>query len=278
MNKDPLVSIIIPTKNEEHNIIRCLKSIQAQNYKGKIEIIVVDNHSHDKTAQLARTITSHVVIAGPERSRQRNIGAKKAKGTWLLFVDADMELSKIVIYECLNLVENSIFPAAVIINEKSIGITFLGKAIALERNCYQDAVWLQAARFFPKKEFLAIGGYDENLVAGEDWDITLRFREKGYPTIITRKSHVFHHESKATILELFRKELYYVNHIGKYAIKHPFAFSYQGSFFYRGLLWIRSWKRFIQNPFLTLTFLSYKFTVWILWMVKKNSLVLRPRP
>ena len=44
----PLVSIIVTTKNEENNIVHCLKSIRSQNYP-RIEVIVVDNASADNT-------------------------------------------------------------------------------------------------------------------------------------------------------------------------------------------------------------------------------------
>ena len=92
MNSLPLVSIIITTKNEEKNIGRCLKSIKKQACPN-IEIIVVDNNSIDKTKQITKKYTKNVFNKGPERSAQRNFGAQKAKGKYLLFLDADMTLS-----------------------------------------------------------------------------------------------------------------------------------------------------------------------------------------
>lgn len=51
----PLVSVVITTKNEEKNIESCLKSISQQAYAGdKIEMIVVDNNSTDRTREIDR--------------------------------------------------------------------------------------------------------------------------------------------------------------------------------------------------------------------------------
>src|SRR3990167_6811447 len=75
---EPLVSVIVPTYNEQENIGRCLGSILAQNYK-KIEVIIVDNFFIIKTLQIAQKYTSNCFRFGNERSAQRNFGAQKAK-------------------------------------------------------------------------------------------------------------------------------------------------------------------------------------------------------
>lgn len=270
-SKKPTISIIIPTKNEEENILRCLKSIKKQKTNLPIEIILVDNFSSDKTVELAKPYVNHVIIKGSERSAQRNIGALKAKGKWVLFIDADMELGDGVLKECLTIVKDSIVSPIIIVNEKAIGHTFLGKAFALEKNCYQYASWLQAARFFPRTFFLRLGGYDEKLIAGEDWDLTQQFREKGFPLFITLRSHLIHHEAQTNLVDVYKRELYYINHIYSYAKKHPLAFSYQGSFLYRIFIWIRFWPQLMRSPIHAATFLCIKFSVWIIWQWRRRE-------
>ena len=272
MKKNTVVSVIIPTKNEEKNIARCLTSIKKQKCNYSIEIILVDNFSYDKTVELAKPYITKVITAGPERSAQRNIGAKAARGDWLLFLDADMELSPDVIEESLSLTKNRIVTPIITITEKSIGTTFWGKSLALEHNCYQYTFWLQAARFFPKKIFLKVGGYDENLVAGEDWDITERFRDEGLPNLYTKYSYLTHHEPDDSLLKLLKKEMFYIKHIDKYAQKHPLSFSYQGSLLYRMFLWTRHWGELLHQPILTTSFLSYKFLVWLIWQWQRKKL------
>lgn len=272
MSTYPLVSIIITTKNEEQNIVKCLKSIskaslrvKKQNYKGNIETILVDNHSTDNTVKYARKYTSKIVIAGNERSEQRNIGAKLAKGTWLLFLDADMQLESGVVSECINKVLNQ-SNSMVAILQIYRGFNFWGKALALEQNCYgEDINFLTAARFFRKADFLKVKGFNTRLLAGEDWDLTQRLAKKGVKILHLKSQVIYHNESKLSLFELLKKEAYYIKFMDRYAKKHPAEFAKQSSISYRIKIWIKSWKKLITHPILTLAFLFYKGVVWLMW-------------
>ena len=85
-----MLSIIIPTKNEEYYLPKLLESIKRQDYKN-YEIIVADAGSKDKTRDVARKSGCKVVKGGLP-SIGRNNGAKYAKGELLLFLDADTVL------------------------------------------------------------------------------------------------------------------------------------------------------------------------------------------
>ena len=98
----PRVSVIITTRNEERNIEKVLVSVKNQTYKD-IEIIVVDNDSMDKTVEIAKRFTKRVYNKGPERSAQRNLGVEKARGRYVLIVDADMELTSGVVESCVEI-------------------------------------------------------------------------------------------------------------------------------------------------------------------------------
>lgn len=94
--KEPFVSIIVPTFNEENNIVKCLKSLRAQNYSS-FEIILSDGGSQDRTVELAKPFADQIVIENkvPEgwigKNRGCHLGYKKANGEILLFTDADTE-------------------------------------------------------------------------------------------------------------------------------------------------------------------------------------------
>lgn len=83
------ISAIIITKNEEATIQRCLKSVAFAN-----EVIVVDGNSTDNTTKLARELGATVYNnPWPGFGQQKNFGAQRAHGEWLLFIDADEEVS-----------------------------------------------------------------------------------------------------------------------------------------------------------------------------------------
>ncbi len=86
-----LVSIVIPALNEEKNIVSCLKSIRAQKYAGRVELIVVDGRSKDKTVELAKKYADRVLVARkPIIAAGRQKGCMAAKGDILVFSDADV--------------------------------------------------------------------------------------------------------------------------------------------------------------------------------------------
>ncbi len=85
-----LLSIIIPTKNEEEYLPALLKSIKRQTFKN-YEIIIADNNSRDKTKKIARRFGCKITKGGLP-GKARNMGAKSAMGDILLFLDADTEL------------------------------------------------------------------------------------------------------------------------------------------------------------------------------------------
>lgn len=94
MKSLPLVSVIIPTKNEEKNIDRCLESIFRQDYpKDLLEVFVCDNHSQDKTLEIAKKFPVKTLVcdvSDPEVSKM--IGFEKAKGEFFIYFDADIHL------------------------------------------------------------------------------------------------------------------------------------------------------------------------------------------
>jgi len=129
---DKLVSFLIPARNEEKNIEKCLKALLRQDYPNK-EILVLDDNSTDSTYNLASSFISDdlKVFAGkklPSDWLGKNWAclqlAEQAKGDYLLFMDADVELkpdavsSAIQDFEKSNVTLLSIFPTQII---KSFG-------------------------------------------------------------------------------------------------------------------------------------------------------------
>jgi glycosyltransferase involved in cell wall biosynthesis len=221
--QDPIrierVSVIVPTRNSALHLPACLRSIRAQTY-GQIELIVVDNNSDDETLAIAREYADRTLTAGPERSAQRNVGARAASGSYMFFVDSDMVLEQDVVAECLGELRTS-SAEAVVVPEISFGKGFWARCKAFERSFYAGDDTIEAARFFPADVFVEVGGFDEALAAGpEDWDLHERVRKRGRP--IARIPAVIHHnEGRLSLSELMRKKFYYGKGMPAYVRKHP---------------------------------------------------------
>lgn len=99
------ISAIILTKNEEGNIERCLQSLLWCD-----EIIVIDDYSEDSTVRLISQINKKAKIyqrhLDGDFAAQRNFGFAKAASEWVLFVDADEEISKDLAFEIQSQISN----------------------------------------------------------------------------------------------------------------------------------------------------------------------------
>jgi len=215
----PLVSIVVTTRNEEKNIANCLESIinsnialpqtsskrepagdQASNVS--YEIIVVDNNSTDKTKEIAKKYTKKVYDKGPERSAQRNYGMiDKAKGKYVMYLDADMILSSTVIEKAIEKLENSSLKrvptqsrddqapnatlVALYIPEIVLGNSFWSQVRRFERSFY-DGTAIDCVRIIRKDIFKKVGGFDLSMTGPEDWDLDKKVRKTGKTAVLCR--------------------------------------------------------------------------------------------
>ncbi len=248
-----IVSVIVPTRNSAKTLDACLQSIRLQVYM-PIELIVIDNQSSDLTPDIARRHAEIVDSFGPERSAQRNHGARLAHGDYLLFVDSDMTLSRDVVGDCVRAALSSGAPG-VIIPETSVGEGFWAQARALERSCYVGDDTIEAARFFPRAEFEKSGGFNENLVAMEDWDLSKRIA--GGRRLPRTSSDIQHDEGRLRLASALAKKRYYGAATRVYWRTHGRPALGQINLVFRPAF-LRNWKRLLQHPLLTAGFLSLK--------------------
>ena len=135
-----LVSIIIPTWNSSSVLTDCLNSLRLQTYSN-IEIIVADNYSTDTTTTVAKNFNARLFVYGPippnntffSAPERRRIGAEKAFGDYLFFVDSDMILDIGLIQECVLQCQRS--ADAIIVPEVSFGEGFWSECRIYERKC-----------------------------------------------------------------------------------------------------------------------------------------------
>lgn len=253
-SQKPLVSVIIPTLNSEKFLEKCLTSVRKQSYSN-IEVIVVDNYSTDKTQEIAEKYADLVLLKGPERSAQVNFGVKYARGKYVYRVDSDFVVEPLVVEEAVKKCELEGFDAVCVHNTSDPSAGFWARVRKLERDCYAYDELNVAARFFRKDVFERTGGFDERLVAAEDYDLHNRLVKHGFKIgyIKAKEIHIGEPES---LSEIAKRHYYY----GK-TLKNFIAVNTA-----RGIkqvspirpAFIRNWRRFIDCPALTFGFLVYQ--------------------
>jgi glycosyltransferase involved in cell wall biosynthesis len=202
--RHPLVSIVVPTYNSSRTLERCLQSVGNQDYC-PFELIVVDRHSIDSTRSIAEKFGATFLLKGPERSSQKNWGAKRGRGELLYFVDSDFILERRAVSKCVELCR--CYDAVSTINY-SLGQSVWGKSIELKERFLAHDPTIQTARFIKKSVFLQSGGFDESLVVGEDLDFYRRLQENGF-RIGSASAIEWHIGEPETLRDVARRSFYY---------------------------------------------------------------------
>ncbi|WP_097461236.1 glycosyltransferase [Mangrovitalea sediminis] len=223
----PIVSVIIPAKNEKEFIGRCLASINSQNYPTEcLEIIVVDNSSTDETADIAKK-TGALVIEGAKGyvGAVRNQGARKASGQFLAFIDADCIIDNDWVNRAVNLATahpNHVFGGGCLIPREA---NWLEKNWLLGEGIKRVPKELIGASIFISKEtFESIGGFNELLSSGEDTQLSVDLKSKGYSIKMTQELSVTHLGNAKTLRQFFMRQIWhsenYFNNLSA-SIKDP---------------------------------------------------------
>lgn len=198
------VSVVIPAYNSEKVISRVIEALLHQSYpKNKYEIIVVDDGSTDRTAEVASRFPIRVLRlkhAGPANAR--NTGAKKAKGDILLFTDADCVPDKNWIKAMIEPFKDPEIVAVSgtykTLNKEKFMARFVGYEIdqrheKMKKQKYIDFIGTFSAAY-RKKIFLKFGGFDSRFKtsSGEDPEISYRMAKAGLKMVFQSAAFVYH--------------------------------------------------------------------------------------
>ncbi len=211
------VVVVVPTRNSARTLRPCLESLRRQSVPCRV--VVVDNFSDDDTMAIAKELADVCVSAGPERSRQRNVGARSTRERIVGFVDSDMVLAPSVVAEVVAAIEGG--AGMVTVPERSVGDGYWARVRAFERAFYDGRDDVEAPRFFRRDVFEQVGGFDEELDAGEDWDLALRARPLA--SLGRTSSAIIHLEGAPTYLQCCAKKGGYAAGIRAFARKHGVA-------------------------------------------------------
>lgn len=228
-----MISVIVPTYNEEQSISRCLQSLITQTLsREEYEIIVVDGNSQDRTRDLAAHYADKVILQTSRKvGGARNDGAREARGSIIATTDADCicppEWLATIIqgFEGKNVAQmyGPVFPI-----EHGLSYRFsLGMINGLSALGYYSGILfytLGCNSAFQKEAFMNAGMY-RCLDAGDDLEIALRMRDHGQ-VIRNRKMRIGfsmrRYRQFGTIRSLY-EWLYIVAHGGnteKYSYSH----------------------------------------------------------
>ena len=167
------ISIIIPAYNEEKLLGNALQNLTAIVAKLdlKCEIIVVDNNSKDRTAEIAKEHGCQVVFEEHNQiSRARNAGANSAKGSMLIFQDADTIIPEAVIKQAIaNLATGAICAGGALVSLDA-NMRGLAKFSIKAWNYYSQKRLMAAGCFLycTKEAFIGSSGFNEKIYASEE--------------------------------------------------------------------------------------------------------------
>jgi GT2 family glycosyltransferase len=242
---DPLVSIIIPTRDGVEVLERCIRSIEKKTDYPNYEILIVDNGSSKPETLKYFAALRHRVLRLDEPfnySRLNNFGAQHAKGDFLLLLNNDTEVispqwMRAMLELChlpgvglvgakLRYPDGRIQHAGVVLGIKGVA-GHSHKYFPNHSRGYFDALACirnysavtAACMMVRQQAYAAVGGFDEELkVAFNDVDFCLRVRQKGYRIAFTPYAELFHHESATRGFDLDPREIEFMKRRWKDAL------------------------------------------------------------
>ena len=193
MDNEISLSIVVPSKNEESNIARCLDSISKHPSSFKnAEIILVDCQSNDKTIEIANKYPIKILQLRPDWTHTpaaaRYIGSIFASGEFVFFIDADMILEPDFLERAIDILNQDKNIAAVGGIGKEVYLKD-GKEIGVRLNLYHTKNLLTKVNFlggsalYRKKALMEVEGFNPYLRASEENELAQRLRGKNYSLI-----------------------------------------------------------------------------------------------
>ena len=186
---EPILSIIIPAHNEEALLGATLDALRtAVRETGEAaEIVVVDDASSDRTAEIARERGATVVPASVRQiAAARNAGASEARGEMLIFVDADTIVPPRILCAAVRAMRDGAAGGGAGAEFEPAAPPWAHRAIGLARWILRTAGWAAGCFLFVRREvFESAGGFDERYFASEEIHLSRAIKRLG-PFVILR--------------------------------------------------------------------------------------------
>lgn len=223
---EPLVSILIPNKDQVDSLDKCLRSIEEKTDYHNYEIVIIENNSEkEDTFRYYEKISSEKIrVIRWEKefnySAINNFGVRHAKGDYILFLNNDVEIinsdwMREMLSHCqrkevgivgarLYYPDDTIQHGGIIVGIGGVaGSVFVGLPKGYSGYMHKAALQLDlsavtaACMMMKRRVFEEVGGFEEKLkVAFNDVDLCLKTREKGYLVVYNPYVELYHYESK----------------------------------------------------------------------------------
>jgi glycosyltransferase involved in cell wall biosynthesis len=196
-NPYPSVMVMMPVRNEQEHLISAVKSVLNQNYPGQLEIVLAIGPSVDQTEKVASDLAAkHASVRIITNSKGLttaglNLAIQSSKSQVIVRVDAHSELGENYLKRGVEILMDS---KSVLVGGimRAQGKSAFQKAVAFG---YGSRFGLGGGRYhlggkageaesaylgiFDAEALKAVGGYDENTIRGEDWDLAQRLKSRG---------------------------------------------------------------------------------------------------
>jgi len=209
----PLVSFIIPTLNSEQVLEKCLRSIAEQDYPS-IEVIIVDGGSSDNTISVATKYNAKILKCSRSLAAARQLGLYNASGEIIANWDSDIYIphkdwlrkavKTLLSYsDASTLWVYNTYPPYATLFQKAF--SWYSWETMLEFAKRSIGFWGGGNSLFYREAIRQVGGFNEDLDTGEDFELAKRLFLKGYK-VIFYKEYVFHDTFKS-FREMVRKDI-----------------------------------------------------------------------
>jgi glycosyltransferase involved in cell wall biosynthesis len=198
-------SVIVITRNSEHTIDRCIKSLKEQNQKPS-EIIVVDSSPNDLTAEIAKR--NHVRLVREPilgRGRARNTGIKYAKGKIVVFAPADAYFDREWLKYLISAFKNPTL-AGVAGNIYAANRQRIASYL-LDLTLRDKPHYATTNIAYRKDVLIEVGGFDDRLETADDVELAWRILRAGYKIGYEPKAVLYHFHPE-TITEFLKMQYY----------------------------------------------------------------------
>jgi len=209
----PRLSFVVPVRDDAVRLERCLRSIARASESVPIEVIVADNGSTDRSAEVAREAGA-AVISLPDRpvSVMRNEAALGARAELIAFVDADHEVAPHWTTAVLDAIDRpAVWAVGANYHAPSDGtwVQRIYDAFRDHAPGTRTADWLPSGNLVVRKTaFEAVQGFDTTLESCEDVDLCRRLRAAGGTLVESEAIRSIHHGDPRTLRGLFLAELW----------------------------------------------------------------------